>query len=1453
MRPAKFTVFTIGITFITLSLYPLTILTAQTANDNVRPYKGVFRAGVNFDIFRGFTDEDLGLLAAGDPTRGVQGAGIKAVRPGFFEDFAEIYGYESRVNTFKYYESLGLKDNTMIVGFPSDAHRDDKFYCPGVRSTVFKNMDTPIWDNGENGTPVNDTNYYALYIWKTVKTYKNHIKFWEVWNEPGYDYTGGKGWLPKGAPGSWWDNNPQPCEYKLRAPIFTYVRLLRITYEVVKSIDPDAYVVTSGLGFPSFLDAILRNTDNPDGGKVTPQYPHKGGAWFDGIGYHAYPHFDDALRAYNDQRNDWDYFRHSDAAAADPKRTKDFFQDVLNTYGYNGSKYPNKIWLITECNVPRKEFGDFAGSSDMQKNFMPKAYVNCMKNDIWQFHVFKIAEETDFDKATYEFDVMGLYKTLHYSNKTQPEMTDAGISYKTTSQILFGLKYDSLKTKAMQLPAGTEGGAFKDENGIFTYVVWAKTTKDKSEIASAIYTFPQNFNLKNSVKRMWDFSKTKTQTPQSAYTFNLTATPIFITETLLGAVDMESCSNTVILEDLTTSATRTWTIQTGTNTFITKTEKKVIIAFAGQGEYAVVLTAKDANNTEIGKQSIKVKINELPIANFTYELQNPFVKLKNRASTNSTDLKWTFSDNTTSLLPDLTKTFYQSGNFNMTLTAKNACGEHSKTVALNIKAPTAPKGKTANEQATSYNNPFRAGVNMRFTQGWTDEQVADIAAGNIMQNTEGVGAKNLRTSLPEYFTKYWGADVRTKTFQHFGNLDLKDIILTIGNPDSTHRDPNFYCYNQQTSLFNNMYLDIWDNGEGETPVNDSNYFARYVYDLVKLYKNEVKFWEVWDTPGWDIEAKNGWKPRNMQHNWWQNNPDPCELGIHAPVQSLVRMMRIAYEVIKKEDPTAFVVFSGAGFPSLLDAVVRNTDNPSDGVATPSYPNGGGAYFDAVLYNVFPHVDGSLAAFDQTLQKLVYKRHSDAAVKSIVAHKTELDSVLHVYGYDGQRFPPKNFIIGEINVPRKPLGSMGFGNDEVQKNFILKSYITAAANGILTMSVKSVSEEVEFGQATEGGQIMGLYQKLPPTPYMTSKNVQGIAFKSISDILFGAQYDSARTKALTLPTPLHGAAFKNGLGKYTYALWAETKTDLLEFVKDSFSFPTALNTPNLYKREWSFSADQNVSLVSTKNIPLSGTPIFLSEEVVLTAPPVAAFTSDYKKACPPLTVKFQDKSSDAVSYLWRFTGATPATSTERNPIVIFNKNGSFDVSLEVKNANGTHTNLKTQYVITDEKPKADFTFTVDKDGVVAFQTRATRSFSMIWDFGDGAADFSLNPIHRYREKKTYLVKMIAVNYCGRDTIEKRVNLLTATPEPSFVEALNFRTFPNPFDRDLTVTFQLAETQYISLTLFDISGKKVAQLVDNQRFTEGGHSLVLKPQLTTNGLYFLQLQTEKGTVYRKVVRF
>ncbi|HVK48713.1 MAG TPA: hypothetical protein VM488_12725, partial [Pseudobacter sp.] len=248
-----------------------------TANTQVPVYNGKFMYGTNPGYYSSWDDKSLADIAAGNPSKNVKGAGVKTLRPALPESFLEQWSYDIRLAEFAHYASLGIVDNTVFLNGPSTAHKDNtKYNGCADESVLWKNMYEPIWDNGANGTPVNENNYYALYVYKTVTRYKNWVKFWEIINEPDYDY-GGNGYRKKGETGNWYDNLPNPCDLpNMKAPIFNYIRLLRISYEVIKTVDPTAYITTGGLGYPSFLDAILRFTDNPSGGAVSAAYPLKG-------------------------------------------------------------------------------------------------------------------------------------------------------------------------------------------------------------------------------------------------------------------------------------------------------------------------------------------------------------------------------------------------------------------------------------------------------------------------------------------------------------------------------------------------------------------------------------------------------------------------------------------------------------------------------------------------------------------------------------------------------------------------------------------------------------------------------------------------------------------------------------------------------------------------------------------------------------------------------------------------------------------------------------------------------------------------------------------------------------------------------------------------------------------------------------------------------------------------
>ena len=262
---------------------------------------------------------------------------------------------------------------------------------------------------------------------------------------------------------------------------------------------------------------------------------------------------------------------------------------------------------------------------------------------------------------------------------------------------------------------------------------------------------------------------------------------------------------------------------------------------------------------------------------------------------------------------------------------------------------------------------------------------------------------------------------------------------------------------------------------------------------------------------------------------------------------------------------------------------------------------------------------------------------------------------------------------------------------------------------------------------------------------------------------------------------------------------------------------------------------------------------MSEDSLLTQPPIAAFDSDKRKTCPPLTVKFSENAADATSYLWRFDGGTPAVSTEKNPVIVYRQGGKYDVSLEVRNAQGVHTNRKVEYVEVASSPKADFTWTRDSNGLfIRFQSTATGSFTMIWDFGDGSSDFSLNPTHRYAERKIYTIRLIAINDCGRDTIVRNIDLRpNGINEP--LQVVDFQCFPNPFGDNITVQYYLTEKSNISIELFDVAGKLVQILGKNAVYTEGGYRTTFQVSDMAKGVYLLKLKTDKQAVYRKVVKF
>ncbi len=477
-----------------------------SANDHEAVYDFPFGYGSNLGVYSGWTDQDLAALIAGDPAKGIIGASGNTMRPTLPENFLEAWGYDIRKDAFQYYKDIGMKGIVAFVGFPSEEHRDTIEFCDGEQSYMFKNMYTPIWDGGKNGTPVNDTNYYALYLYKTIQVYGDYVDIWEISNEP--DLSGSpSSYQGPQVPSSWWNVDPDPCDIAIKAPIQYYNRMLRISYEVIKSMQPDDLIAVGGLGYASFLDGILRNTDNLDEGKITAEYPLKGGAYFDVLSFHTYPHIDGSTRAWNTPEQKWDYYRHSDRTVENGYlRTYRNFKEVADFHGYTGEKYPKKHYIVTETNIPNREYGEYIGSVEAQRNFTMKAILKSMVHDIHQIHFFTIAEEGAF--FTQEFSYMGLYSKLGASYEEPASLTEQGIAFKTLAMVTKEYQYDETATTALNLPAYIDGLALKNNADEPIYVLWAKTYLDRSEKTSATYQIENIAEGNIMAIYDWDYSVT---------------------------------------------------------------------------------------------------------------------------------------------------------------------------------------------------------------------------------------------------------------------------------------------------------------------------------------------------------------------------------------------------------------------------------------------------------------------------------------------------------------------------------------------------------------------------------------------------------------------------------------------------------------------------------------------------------------------------------------------------------------------------------------------------------------------------------------------------------------------------------------------------------------------------------------------------------------------------------
>ena len=77
------------------------------------------------------------------------------------------------------------------------------------------------------------------------------------------------------------------------------------------------------------------------------------------------------------------------------------------------------------------------------------------------------------------------------------------------------------------------------------------------------------------------------------------------------------------------------------------------------------------------------------------------------------------------------------------------------------------------------------------------------------------------------------------------------------------------------------------------------------------------------------------------------------------------------------------------------------------------------------------------------------------------------------------------------------------------------------------------------------------------------------------------------------------------------------------------------------------------------------------------------------------------------------------------------------------------------------------------------------------------------------------------------------------------------YPNPFQHTTTLNFTLPAPEWTRLEVFDILGRRLITLIDNQ-FDAGNHSLTFDGRDLSAGMYFIRLETESTTLSRHMIK-
>ena len=84
--------------------------------------------------------------------------------------------------------------------------------------------------------------------------------------------------------------------------------------------------------------------------------------------------------------------------------------------------------------------------------------------------------------------------------------------------------------------------------------------------------------------------------------------------------------------------------------------------------------------------------------------------------------------------------------------------------------------------------------------------------------------------------------------------------------------------------------------------------------------------------------------------------------------------------------------------------------------------------------------------------------------------------------------------------------------------------------------------------------------------------------------------------------------------------------------------------------------------------------------------------------------------------------------------------------------------------------------------------------------------------------------------------------------SYTKSLS--VFPNPFTSNTTIEFYLPNPDFVTLSIYDITGKHLKTIL-SKKLSKGDHKINWNAEGLNEGIYFIRLEIKTSSIVQKVV--